>query len=136
VASGSIQDDHVTAEGAQAVPEPVPAVPAAPARPPGPKPRLRGQWWLAGVLAVLVVLGVAGAFTLTTVYYVGVDDGRLAVYSGLPASLGPVPLHAIYRRSSVSYDSLSPEQRSLVDEGALRGKEDALALAAALGMSP
>jgi hypothetical protein len=129
--------DGVAADaGAQAVPDPVPAVPEAPAQPLAAKRRRRGLWWMAGVLAVLVVLGSAGAFTLTTVYYVGVDDGRLAVFSGLPTTVGPVPLHAIYRRSSVSYRSLSPGERSLVDEEALRGKEEALALATALGMSP
>ena len=76
----------------------------------------------------------SGAVTLSTVYYVGIDDGRLAVYSGLPAAAGPLPLHAVYRRSSVEYSSLTPVQRQVVDEQALRGKSAALALAAALGM--
>ena len=85
---------------------------------------------------MLVLLGVGGAFTLSTVYYVGVDDGRLALYSGLPTSVGPLNLHAVYRRSSVDYASLSPEQRRLVDAQALRRRGDALALATYLGMSP
>ncbi len=88
------------------------------------------------MLALLVLLGIGGAVTLSTVYYVGVDDGRLALYSGLPANVGPLHLHAVYRRSSVAYATLSPEQRQLVDERALRGRGDALALATYLGMSP
>ena len=56
------------------------------------------------------------------------------MYSGLPAEVGPLPLHAVYRRSSVEYSSLTPAQRQVVDERALRGRTDVLALAAALGM--
>jgi protein phosphatase len=112
--------------------------------PPAPEPdepvkrrRRRGLRWFTALLVALLVLvfaGVAGAVTLSTVYFVGVDDGRLAVYSGLPAELGPLPLHALYRRSSVEYASLTPAQRQVVDERALRGRSAALALAAALGM--
>jgi PPM family protein phosphatase len=112
---------------------PVPELPdaASPA-----EQRRRGLGCLTVVLALLVLLGIGGAVTLSTVYYVGVDDGRLALYSGLPADVGPLHLHAVYRRSSVAYDTLSPEQRQLVDERALRGRGDALALATYLGMSP
>ena len=98
--------------------------------------RRRGLGCLTVVLALLVLLGIGGAVTLSTVYYVGIDDGRLALYSGLPASVGPLHLHAVYRRSSVDYAALSPEQRQLVDEQALRRRGDALALATYLGMSP
>jgi PPM family protein phosphatase len=109
-------------------------VPPAPEPAEGKKRRRRGLRWLAVILAVLVVAGSAGAVTLSSVYYVGNDGGRLAVYSGLPASLGPLNLHAVYRRSSVEYATLSAAQRALVDQQALRGRSDALALAAALGM--
>ncbi len=112
--------------------DPVPPAPD-PVEPARRKRRL-GLRWFAAFLVVLVVAGAAGAVTLSTVYYVGVDDGRLAVYSGLPAEVGPVPLHAVYRRSTVEYASLTPAQRQVVDEQALRGRSGALALAAALGM--
>ena len=42
---------------------------------------------------------------LSTCYFVGVDDGGLAVYSGLPVSVGPLDLHAVYRRSALPYGS-------------------------------
>jgi hypothetical protein len=45
-----------------------------------------------------------------------------------------VPLHAVYRRSFVSYDSLSPSAKSLVDEQQVRDRQDALDLGAMLGM--
>jgi protein phosphatase len=117
-----------------------PADPAAPV-PPAPEPaggpvkrRRRGFLWFTLCLAVLVAVGAAGVVTLSTVFYIDVDQGRLTVYSGLPAEVGPMPLHAVYRRSDVEYSSLTPAQRQVVDERALRGRTDALALAAALGM--
>jgi hypothetical protein len=54
----------------------------------------------------------------------------------VPGKIGPVPLHAVYRRSFVRYDTLSPAARSLVDEQQLRDRESALALSRMLGMSP
>lgn len=129
-------DEQTPADAGQpgAAPEPVPPAPesAAPV-----KRRRRGLRWFTAllvVLLVLVVVGAAGAVTLSTVYYVGVDDGRLAVFSGLPGEVGPLPMHALYRRSSVEYASLTPAQRQVVDERALRGRSAALDLAAALGM--
>ena len=91
---------------------------------------------VAGVLALLAVALAAGAFFLSTVFFIGVDDGTLAVYSGVPATVGPIPLHAVYRRSVVSYDSLSPAARTLVDQERLRDREDALSLSNLLGMWP
>ena len=92
--------------------------------------------WLAVVLALLVVVASAAAVTVSTVFYVGVDDGHLAVYSGLPAALGPLQLHAVYRRSSLPYTSLGPAERRLVDERSLHTQGSIMALADTLGMWP
>ena len=91
---------------------------------------------VAALLVLLVVALAAGAFFLSTVFYVGVDDGTLAIYSGVPGKIGPVPLHAVYRRSVVTYDSLSPAARTLVDEEQLRDRESAMSLSRMLGMWP
>jgi protein phosphatase len=91
---------------------------------------------VAALLVLVVVALAAGAFFLSTVFYVGVDDGTLAIYSGVPGHVGPVPLHAVYRRSVVTYDSLSPAARTLVDEEQLRDRESAMALSKMLGMWP
>ena len=64
------------------------------------------------------------------------DDGRLAIYSGVPVELGPIPLHAVYRRSVVTYDSLSPSARTLVDEQRLRDRSNAFSVSDQLGMWP
>jgi len=109
----------------------VPAAPAAPSR--SAKRRLR---WLAVVLTFLTAVAFAGALTVSTVFYVGVDDGRLAIYSGLPAAFGPLQLHAVYRRSSVPYESLGPAERRLVDEQGLHTRGSIMALAGTLGMWP
>jgi protein phosphatase len=114
-------DPHVAAE----------ASPRAPSR--GARRRLG---CLAVVLALLTVVAFAGVLTVSTVFYVGVDDGRLAVYSGLPAALGPVPLHAVYRRSSLPYESLGPAERRLVDEQGVHTRSSIMALAETLGMWP
>jgi serine/threonine protein phosphatase PrpC len=108
-----------------------PPAPAAPAR--GSRRHL-GR--LAVVLVLLVVVAFAGVLTVSTVFYVGVDDGRLAIYSGLPAALGPLQLHAVYRRSSLPYESLGPAGRRLVDEQGLHTRSSVMALAETLGMWP
>jgi hypothetical protein len=42
----------------------------------------------------------------------------------------------VYRRSVVTYDSLSPSARTLVDEEQLRDRESAMSLSKLLGMWP
>ena len=89
---------------------------------------------VAALLALLVAALAAGVFFLSTLFFIGVDDGTVTIFSGVPAKVGPVPLHAVYRRSYVSYDSLSPSARTLVDEQQVRDRQDALDLGAMLGM--
>jgi protein phosphatase len=91
---------------------------------------------VAALLATLAAVLAAGAFFLSTIFFIGVDDGRLAIYSGVPGKLGPIPLHAVYRRSVVSYDALSPSARTLVDEQRLRDRQNALDVSEHLGMWP
>ncbi len=91
---------------------------------------------LAGLLAALTVVVAAGAVVYSTVFFIGVDDGRLTVYSGVPAKVGPVKLHAAYRRSVRTYDSLSPEERAIVDARALRGHAEVMDVSEQLEMWP
>jgi len=136
VALAVLADETATVElAAPAAPlDPESAVDAPPpAASRGPKRRLG---WFAVVLALFVVVAFAGVLTVSTVFYVGVDDGRLAIYSGLPAALGPLQLHAVYRRSSLPYESLGPAGRRLVDEQGLHTRSSVMALAETLGMWP
>lgn len=117
-----------------APPGPEGAADAPPPDPPrAPKRRLG---CLVVLLTLLAVVAGAGALTVSTVFYLGVDDGRLAVYSGLPATLGPVQLHAVYRRSSLPYGSLGPAERRLIDEQGLHTRSSVMAFAETLGMWP
>ena len=97
---------------------------------------LRRLGAVAAVLALLAAAAATGAFFLSTLFFIGVDDGRLAIYSGVPVELGPIPLHAVYRRSVVTYDSLSPAARTLVDEQRLRDRSNAFGVSDQLGMWP
>ena len=121
------------------------AVPAAPPEPhsapdaPSPAPSRGSRRRLGGLavlLALLVVVAFAGVLTISTVFFVGVDEGRLAIFSGLPTTLGPLQLNAVYRRSSLPYDSLGPDERRLVDEQGLHTRSNVMALAETLGMWP
>lgn len=110
-----------------------------PAAAPEPRPSraaVRGLGCLTLLLALLVVVAFAGALTLSTVFFVGVEDGRLAVYSGLPVEVGALHLHAVYRRSPRSYEMLQPFERRLVDDRSLHGKAGVMTLSETLGMWP
>jgi PPM family protein phosphatase len=124
-----------------AAPDPEPDAAAAEPEPdiaaaPDPRPSHRGLGCLTLLLALLVVMALFGALTLSTVFFVGVDDGRLAVYSGLPVEVGPLHLHAVYRRSPRSYEMLQPSERRLVDAQSLHDKAGVMNLSAILGMWP
>ncbi len=104
---------------------------------PAPERRSRlGLGIVAGALALLFVVMLTWAVTTTTVFYIGVDNGRLTVYSGVPVKVGSVQINAVYRRSARAYASLTPAQRALVDAQSLHDRAGVLSLAAALGMWP
>ena len=132
--SDEADDSGAGDEVAVAPPGPPRAPDAALPAPSGDHKRRLGC--LAVVLALLTVVAAAGVLTVSTVFYVGVDDGGLAVYSGLPAAVGPVQLHAVYRRSALPYEALGPAERRLVDEQGLRTRSSVMAFAEALGMWP
>lgn len=125
-------DDAPGAAPGAARPEPAAAGGPAPTE----RRKRRRLIWLAVVLVVVLLVAAAGAYVLTSWYFIGVDDGRLTVYSGLPYDVGPLDLHAVYRRSSLAYSALAPTQRAVVDGHALRSHDNAMALAVQLGMWP
>lgn len=88
------------------------------------------------VLALVALVGVAGIVVVNTCYFVGEEDGQLAVFSGLPWRLGPLELNSVYLRTARSYATLDPTQRELVDARRVRTKGGALRLAEDLGMLP
>ncbi len=68
------------------------------------------------VLAAVLGGGVWGGWRYTqTKYYVGVtDDGRIAVFQGIPAKVGGFELSEVVYRSNVSIDSLTPASQESI----------------------
>jgi protein phosphatase len=110
--------------------------PAAPARGARDARLARRLKIVLAVLIVVLVLAIAAAVALQSFYFVGVDDGQIVVFSGLPWGAGPLKLQDVYVRGTLRYDALTPEQRRLVDESRIRSREQALRLLQTLEASP
>ncbi|GEN81498.1 PP2C family protein-serine/threonine phosphatase [Actinotalea fermentans] len=61
---------------------------------------------VVAVLAGAVTAGWLGYRWTQTQYYVGVADGRVAVYRGIPQSVGPLALSEVVEKSDVRVDDL------------------------------
>jgi protein phosphatase len=74
--------------------------------------------WLAAIALLLIGLGVtvATAYRYTqTRYYVGFDGDRVAVYQGVQASVGPLQLSHVIKRTDITRSELSPYARETLD---------------------
>lgn len=81
-----------------------------------------GRWsrlkpWLLPFVALVAVVGALwGAYAWSqTQYYVGTSGDSVAIYRGIPQTLGPITLHHVIESTTVSVDSLAPFQRERVD---------------------
>ena len=61
--------------------------------------------WL-GIAALVVGAAVVAYSWTQTQYYVGVDDGEVVIFRGLPQTLGPVALSSVVERTGTSLDDL------------------------------
>ena len=80
--------------------------------------------WLTVVGAGVVLLAVlgAGAFLLLErAYWLGVADGRVTVFHGLPQEVAGVPLHWVAERSDLRAARLPERLRDRLDEGVALG---------------
>lgn len=66
---------------------------------------------------ILVVLLGWGYLWTQTQYYVGVHEGKVAVFKGVPQRLGPVELSQVDRDTDVSVEDLSGYTRTRVESG-------------------
>jgi protein phosphatase len=78
----------------------------------------RRRRWLApavigSLLLALVLAGVGGWLYVRTQYYVGVSDGKVAIYRGVSGSIGPIHLASVEERFE-SIDDLTPVDRDRV----------------------
>ncbi len=80
--------------------------------------RKRRISWLAFVLiviAVIVAAGILGYQFTQRHYYVGVDNGRVAIFQGVQQDIGPIKLSHVYFTSTLSLDDLSQYQQQQVE---------------------
>jgi protein phosphatase len=83
--------------------------------------RRRWIWAVAAVVAAVALLVGLLAITMTWArgqWYVGSDSGYVAIYNGVPGSLGPISLSTVTERSDVTMDSL-PDFEAMQVEGTI-----------------
>lgn len=83
------------------------------------EPRGRGRRWLValGVLVVLAALGAGGVLGYRWTqeqYYVGVSEDRIAVYQGIPQTVGPLELSSVIETSGTRVEDLPEFMRDRV----------------------
>ena len=66
----------------------------------------------------------------------GVDQGYVSVFRGLPWQVGGLEFNRLYLRSTLPVAALNAEQRQRVDRHSLGSKGAALDLVRAVGGSP
>jgi protein phosphatase len=74
--------------------------------------------WSLSVIAILGALAGAavGAYQWTqTRFYVGDNDGVVAIYRGVPENVWIFPLSSLYQDTTISLDSLPPYQQEIVE---------------------
>lgn len=83
--------------------------------------RRRSSWFLptfVALLAVLVaVITFLGYVWTQTQYYVGEDEGEVAIFSGVSQSLGPIRLSEVDEHSEISVEDLTTYHRERVEGG-------------------
>jgi serine/threonine protein phosphatase PrpC/predicted nucleic acid-binding Zn ribbon protein len=80
--------------------------------------RRRKIIWLTvlvlAVLAVITIVVLAYQWT-QSLYYVGADDGRVAIFQGVQQGIGPIPLSSVYERTDIALENLPTFTRESVE---------------------
>lgn len=76
------------------------------------------------LLAAAVIIGGA-LYATRQMYYLDVENGHVAIYQGVPYSLGPLPLHSLYLESQVGLDTLEPFEQERVARRELHTLDEA-----------
>ena len=67
---------------------------------PGPAPSVAGSAW-RWVVGLLIVLAVGAKLYLNTLWFVGVDQGNVAIFRGLPEELLGLRLSSVEERTDI-----------------------------------
>lgn len=79
--------------------------------------RRRITWlvFIALVLGTVATVAVLGYQFTQQHYFIGADDGRVAIFQGVQQDLGPFPLSQVYEETSIDLDDLTPFLRDRVE---------------------
>jgi protein phosphatase len=80
--------------------------------------RRRRIVWLVLVAAAIaaIVTGLVAAYQWTqSHYYVGVSDGKVAIYQGVQQNIGPIVLSHVYQPTTIDVDDLPTFQQESVE---------------------
>ncbi|MCW2606437.1 MAG: protein phosphatase, partial [Frankiales bacterium] len=98
--------------------------PAAEAEPGAPSRRTRRTAVVvAAVLGVLLLGAGTGWAYVRSQYYVGVDEGRVAVFRGVTGSVAGIPLSDVERRTDLDMERLSEIETERLQEGIVAADE-------------
>lgn len=77
---------------------------------------LKVRAWVLPSVALMIVLAAAwGGYAWTQAqYFVGADDGQVAVFQGIPGEVGPLNLNSLISHTTVTLDSLAPFERDRI----------------------
>ncbi|MGH2767935.1 MAG: Stp1/IreP family PP2C-type Ser/Thr phosphatase [Actinomycetota bacterium] len=107
-------------EGSVWIPTPTPP-PVPETAPPSPSARpsrgRRRALWLASSMGILLLLALAARMALGAAWYVGDDEGRVAVFQGIPGSLAGIRLNSVAARTDIPTDSLTEVYQRRLREG-------------------
>lgn len=81
--------------------------------------RNRRITWLVAVslVAAAIIFGAIAGYQWTqTRYFVGAQDGKVAIFRGVQQDIGPISLSSIYRETPVELSKLSTFSRTTVEE--------------------
>jgi serine/threonine protein phosphatase PrpC len=79
--------------------------------------RRRRVVWLVIVAAAVaaIVVGLVAAYQWTqSHYFVGSDDGKVAIFQGVQQNIGPIVLSSVYQTTQIEVDSLPEFQQQTV----------------------
>ncbi|HIW98989.1 MAG TPA: protein phosphatase 2C domain-containing protein [Candidatus Nesterenkonia stercoripullorum] len=90
--------------------------------------RRRRTWFLPAFVALLAILVAVvmflGYIWTQTQYYVGEDDGEVAIYNGVSQSLGPLHLSEVDEHSGIEVSELTPYHQDRVSGGIAANSRD------------
>lgn len=71
--------------------------------------------FIALVLGTVVTVAILGYQFTQSHYFVGADDGKVAIFRGVQQDLGPFPLSQVYEETSIDLGDLTPFLRDRVE---------------------